>query len=779
MPSIYQNALAGINEVFRQADELEKEFHTAEEMLRQSEATLARAQNIGGLPIGEEEHRIAREAFEKGDYKTAASVAEKNSAELLALYDETEETIQAFDTEIAEAEKSIANASFKPVLEKAIELLERRQLANAIDTANEGRQKLEQVLTEWEPELAGAFSEGLVAGEWNQATISLNNEGLAHANEVTITLEGIKTRGDFTTPRVNAGQTVEIVGALLPSDPGKVPLNLTVVARRAIDGNEYRFKSEVWVVVQRPGTTVADRPTRAVKIPKKVPRKRVEPTWKPPVGLAGDAEILAEFFTKRWEAYREFPENQLILDFLHNSRKRFAISSYFEIPVDPGKVLHDWALPANLRGNVYLDDVRRQHLETIIESGFAKNYVIIGEPGVGKTVLLYEALDRLMARQPVGLLTTPNLGDAHQRFGIRQFYDDIPENLALVEAVAGKKVRGLIVSSREADWKNLPAKFREQFNRLTVPLFAPEEMEQLCRKVLDVNGIRYDGAAIGLLVRYAQGSPIYVGSLVREMTYSSARLLTPTYLKENARKGMVDYVAMILQRLLKDGREYRPGALHALGCLIFLADYTAERRCHEFLFRAFADEIDDPMDEKLGDGQDLTTFNQTIAYLSGEGSLIRFPHDTWVDVLQGTGARNPFRAEIQMIRKEFEDTGRFEALKKSAIAEAWSMMAKRYRKNAVRQKDSFLALADTLTNNFRLSDLKEMGVDVDMVREVASANSDDPVAAIIISRIAGAEPQGVTNVINIQDSVISRSTIGAGGAADVEDSIVHRSGGNG
>ena len=39
----------------------------------------------------------------------------------------------------------------------------------------------------------------------------------------------------------------------------------------------------------------------------------------------------------------------------------------------------------------------------------------------------------------------------------------------------------------------------------------------------------------------------------------------------------------------------------------------------------------------------------------------------------------------------------------------------------------------------------------------------------------GAEPTQITNVINIQDSVISRSTIGTKGDADVKDSIVHKS----
>jgi hypothetical protein len=177
------------------------------------------------------------------------------------------------------------------------------------------------------------------------------------------------------------------------------------------------------------------------------------------------------------------------------------------------------------------------------------------------------------------------------------------------------------------------------------------------------------------------------------------------------------------------------------------------------------------MEEKFDDVYDRRTFNRSIDYLSGEGSLVRFPHDTWVDILQGQGASNPFRPDIQEIRKEFEDTGRFEELKKDAIADAWEAIQKRYRRNNVREKDSFLELCDTLTSNFRLSDLKEKGVDIDMIREVTSKHRDELIAATILSRLEGAEP--THSVINIQDSVIHKSEIGSKGESNARDSIVH------
>ena len=76
-----------------------------------------------------------------------------------------------------------------------------------------------------------------------------------------------------------------------------------------------------------------------------------------------------------------------------------------------------------------------------------------------------------------------------------------------------------------------------------------------------------------------------------------------------------------------------------------------------------------------------------------------------------------------------------------------------------------------------MSELEDVDVNVEMMREVASINADLPIAARILSRIQAAKPTQVTRIINIQDSVISRSTLNLDGADEnIEDSIVSRSG---
>ena len=481
--------------------------------------------------------------------------------------------------------------------------------------------------------------------------------------------------------------------------------------------------------------------------------------WRKPSDLAPDGKTFLDLFTSRWECYSKWPDNVKQLDKLHNNFKDISVSSYFEIPTDPTVVLSEWSLPPNLRKNVYLDDERASHILEVINSKTEDNYVIIGEPGVGKTTLLFEIFDSLMDKVPTGILTTNEITDAHLEFGIRLCYDDIPENTDVVQGIIENDAKGLIVTAREADWGKLPEEFQRKFKRLTVPLFSDENVTRLCERMFDFSNIKHDSQSIKELTNYAQGSPIFIWLMIKEMQYNGVSTLTKKFVTDNSRKGMENYVALILQRLLKDGPNYKKGGLHSLACMIFLSDYMRDRRCNEMLYRSFADEIEEEFEKIFDDKQNHMTFNQMIVYLSGEGSTIGFPHDSWADVLQGTGRNNPLRADIQTIKLRFADKKYEDVYKKQAVKGAWETVVSRYKKNMIREKDSFLSMVDTLTYNYTLSDLEKLGVDVEMMREVSSLNSDLPIAARVLSRIQAARPTQVTQIINIQHSVISKSTL--------------------
>ena len=817
----YKEKLNEIENALIAASELEKKFDNANNNIKKYEDLARRARKIDALDFSTKKIDDAREKYEIGDYIEAGEIAEEATEELenctdsfdllinsfreisdlgikgvptldqvrekmnnlmlegnflasyqLALdtdnlyasnisnYHEAYQLIENLNRCIDEAKEHILIESFVPGQESAEQHFELRNLKDCIQISNTEIENISKALTSWAPKVKINLPSDLVAAESNRAVILVENVGKTKINSIKLDIEGLDASGKLSANEIEPGKSVEIIIGLIPSTPGNIPVTITSTIVQSYKELETIYEEEIWIEIMRPGGS-APGPVSTKKVVNEKVEEEIKPEWEVPSRLSDEENIVGEFFNKRWESYRTFPENKVVLDYLHNNREKYAISSYFEIPTDPKKIMENWALPQNLRGNIHLDTRREEIVRELFESSYNKNYVIIGEPGVGKTVLLFEIFDKLMKREPVGILTNENIGNAHEKYNIRLFYDDISEKPDLYEAIASKDdICGLVLSSREAEWSELPVDFRKKFTRLTVPRFSDKEMESLILKTLDVNVILHDSKALKLLVKYSQGSPIYVGSLIKEMIYNGIRRLSETYLKENAQKGMEGYVIMILQRLLKIGNEYRDGGLHTLSCLMFLANHVEERKCHEQLLRAFANEIDIHMEEKFNDIYDRRTFNRSIDYLSGQGSLVRFPHDTWVDILQGQGAANPFRSDIQEIRKEFEDTGMFEKLKKDSIDDAWEAIKKRYARNNVREKDSFLDLSDTLTSNFRLSDLKDMQVDINMIREVASKHRDEPIAASILSRLEGAEPN--QNVINIQDSVINRANIGSG-----------------
>jgi len=776
-----------------EADAVVAAHASAAEALAALWAAVERAEEAR-LDAGAAQLADAERAFARHDFDAVENYARAGQQEIeqrIARLREADAAVAKFRAACDTAEADMSVGDFRESLDRAAAQLKARDLDAALAASRDGLAGVQRALLERAPRLSLTLPTGLEAGVWNRVELALANEGAAHAVDIVIRLEGVQTKGRFALVRLAAGESATLEGALMSTEAGSVPVEISIAALSAHrhnkpDCREHTFTQSEWLEVARGGGGEAaglKLPSRARPSPARA-APRDAPQWRPPDGLSGDEAVLGEYFTKHWECYRAAPANEAQLDYLHNNRDRFAISSYFELPASPAEVLQKWALPPNLRGHIHLDPVRRDIVERVLASPPDRNYVIIGEPGVGKTALLFELFDQLAARAPTGVVTTSTLGDTHLRFSLRLCYDDIPENPALVQAIAQRRSRGLIVTAREADWQDLPGAFQSLFDRLTVPLFANDEMARLARMMLTFSGMGYDDAAVAALVTYAEGSPIYAWSVIRELVHSGMRTLTRTYIRENAQKGMANYVAMILQRLLRDGKAYRSGGLHALASLICLGEHIDERRCHESYFRAIADGLAEHTEARFDDGMQLMTFNRVMAYLSGEGSQVRFPHDTWGDVLRGAGSLNPFRAEIQTITQSLGDAGRFEAAKRSAVGDAWDSVAARYRRNPAREKGSFLLLGDTLLRHFTLSELRELEVDVDLIREVASSYSHLPLAAMLVSKLQAAEPTRITKIINIQDSIISRSMLNLGDGDDddsdcetgVSDSLVSRSG---
>jgi len=689
-------------------------------------------------------------------------------------FGEANDSISVLENRIDEAKQAINTATFTENLKTVKSKMKDNDFTEAHRISKETLIDINSSLDSWQPNIKLKLPENIVPGKWGKYNLEIMNVGNAHALNLGVNFtEGISQQGSIQVPLVKAEQSINLEVTLVTEFAGSVNAKGEISLFRKHGNKSYESDFDEWIEVgeSAPGPSPVTTPAPQKAISQEH-RDSVQ-DWTKPSDLAPDGETLLDLFTRRWSCYSKWPDNVRELDYLHNNYRDLTISSYFEIPTDPTVVLSEWGLPSNLRKNVYLDDERASHIMEVLNSKSDDNYVIIGEPGVGKTTLLFEIFDSFMDKVPTGILTTTGIIDAHLEFGLRLFYDDIPENSDIVQSIVENDAKGLVVTAREADWGKLSDEFQRKFKRLTVPLFSDDNVSRLCERMFDFSNIRHDAFSIEQLTNYAQGSPIFIWLMIKEMHYNGMTVLTKNYVKDNSRKGMENYVSLILQRLLKDGPNYKPGGLHALGCMIFLSDYMRDRRCHEALYRSFADEIEIDFEKIFDDRQNTSTFNQTIVYLSGEGTTIGFPHDTWADVLQGVGRSNPLRADIQSIKRKFADKTYEDEYKKKAVTDAWETELSRFNKNMVREKDSFLSLIDTLTYNYTLTVLEKLGVDIEMMREVSSLNSDLPMAARILSRIQAARPTQVTQIINIQHSVISKSNLDFGKEnVNIESSVV-------
>ena len=674
-------------------------------------------------------------------------------------FSDAENSVEVLENRISEATEFIDASSFMETIEQVKDAFSRNNYADSFRLSATCQTEINSSLESWQPNLKVELPTNILPGKWQKYRIKIVNEGSAHASQITVKfVEGIKQQGAITFKTLESGQTSEIEANLVSEFAGSVNVKAEIFSLRRYDNKQITNNIDEWIEVSETSSRLA--PEKKVEAPEiSLDHRASVKDWNKPSDLAPNGETILDLFIAKWKCYSQWPNNVKELDNLHNNYKEVSLSSYFEVPTDPAVVLSEWSLPPNLRKNVYLDDERASHILKVLDSKSDENYVIIGEPGVGKTTLLFEIFDSLMDKIPTGILTTTEMSDAHIELGMKLFYDDIPENTDIVQGIIDNDTKGLIVTAREADWGKLPEDFQKKFKRLTVPLFSDENVSRLCERMFDFSNIKYDNSSISELTNYAQGSPIFIWLMIREMQYNGISSLTKTFVKDNSRKGMENYVALILQRLLKDGPNYKKGGLHSLACMIFLSDYMRDRRCDEMLYRSFADEIEEEFENIFDDKQNHTTFNQMIVYLSGEGTTIGFPHDSWADVLQGTGRNNPLRADIQTIKLKFSDKTYESIYKKKAVKGAWENAVKRYDKNMIREKDYFLSMVDTLTYNYTLSDLEKLGVDIETIREVSSLNSDLPIAARVLSRVQAARPNQVTQIINIKHSVISKSKL--------------------
>ena len=92
-----------------------------------------------------------------------------------------------------------------------------------------------------------------------------------------------------------------------------------------------------------------------------------------------------------------------------------------------------------------------------------------------------------------------------------------------------------------------------------------------------------------------------------------------------------------------------------------LSSNINEKRCSMVFFRIFAENISTYTAEKLNSPKSRT-FNDVLRYMSGSQSTVKFPHDTWADVVtNNTDQQSIFLQEIEDLTGRTPAHGTFAA----------------------------------------------------------------------------------------------------------------------
>ncbi|MFX1602311.1 MAG: hypothetical protein ACFFCK_02420 [Promethearchaeota archaeon] len=397
--------------------------------------------------------------------------------------------------------------------------------------------------------------------------------------------------------------------------------------------------------------------------------------------------------------------------------------SYYEIPDSFDRVKNVWRLPPYIDKVIVIDSSLRGVLDTAIghiENG--RNVAILGAPGSGKTTAMYAIWKELDEESNAAIVwDTKDVGRVHEKDGVILFNDDIPETRELVKAVIERDVRGIVTTAREQDWARLPIELREKFSSVSLPMIQDEVMRQIAEKHLDSQNVKYSERAIATLVGKAQGSPIYVRYMAEEIgadvKAGGAKKLTETRVRK-APKGMTDYVAGILARILfdLDGTIYTPkeGALPVIKTLLCLADMpnyeTHEAHLNQMFFK-----VKSPTDSP-------GPFNAIKQYLSRDPRFfsLKFMHDTLADVLRGK-VDHPIVGDIRMLAQEMGASGR-RSVETEALVDGWQHIKAEYEMDHAGGLEPLLAYGYFATKNFGIDHLDRLAM------ELASQHIENPLS---------------------------------------------------
>ena len=223
-------------------------------------------------------------------------------------------------------------------------------------------------------------------------------------------------------------------------------------------------------------------------------------------------------------------------------------------------------LPAYIDRVIVLDNDRKNVIRRTIEALLSgRNVLIVGEPGVGKTTILYVVWKELRGRGiktcfvPIGASILPDFD------GI-VFMDDLTGNYEQLISQIPTLRRGVILATaRIGELHRVREILRRSLRELddiflvveVRPFRSRDDLRELTLKHLDENGLKLeDGdAVLEAIIEKSEGYPIFIFLLVNEAKNRGLSRITMDYVR-TIPKGITKYVETILTRIIRGVPQY-------------------------------------------------------------------------------------------------------------------------------------------------------------------------------------------------------------------------------
>lgn len=392
--------------------------------------------------------------------------------------------------------------------------------------------------------------------------------------------------------------------------------------------------------------------------------------------------------------------------------------TYYRVPKSIDEVIAEFRLPREWTNekdfeSLFIMDDRLREAYNKILNNIGEKIIIVGRPGVGKTALMFKVWKDLSKMFNTGILL-PNvpIRRLHEEYGVILFYDDLPRiGDAALKTLVG--VKNIIATAREHEFNEMLRRYpklRGEFVVVRLTEASGDFLKTMLIKYLENAGIDYEEEAIKLAVEKARGAPIYLYHLYKEL---KAKKLEEGHAKLTVAiakaipEGTREYVGEILANVLRKAKG-------KYGILLALKSMTLTRTgaIHDAHFSTLYELSSDKMGEER-DWDAFTSIHDILDY-NPEEMTLRFPHDSWIDVLKGRS--EAIAGLVHVVDAKVSDREKEELLVDSAriswervIADAKYLLARGLLEETDARK--VLSLANSILTNwetFPLSDLESL-----------------------------------------------------------------------